>query len=925
MIRYGLVMTGRQLGHYQILERLGQGGMGVVYKAHDIKLNRNVALKVLPADGVAGDERTRRFIHEARAASALNHPNIITVHEIGQADGLDFIVMEFVSGRTLEAVIDGKGMLVAEALRCAAQMADALAAAHKAGIVHRDLKPANVMITDSGLVKVVDFGLAKVSEGAGKRGSDETETVSEAGPLTAKGTIIGTVSYMSPEQAQGLPLDGRSDIFSFGSVLYEMVTGQRAFPGETNIDKLSAILRQEPRSVRELNAALPTELERVIVRCLRKDPSRRFQHMEDLKVALDELREESDSGKLPALAAARPSRTGIARLVLITAAVVALAAGAWWWSKRRPGGSLAEPVLTRLTSDSGLTAEPSLSPDGKLIAYSSDRAGEGSMNIWIQEIGGGEARRLTKNSADDREPSFSQDGGSIVFSSEREGGGVYVISTVGGVERKIAERGYRPRFSPDGRQVAYWVGDRAGGGFTPSASAAFEVHVVPAAGGPDRKVQGDLTGAWMPVWSPDGTHLLVQGTGRTSAGQARVLDWWVVPSGGSGVAIGTGAMDLFAAHKLHRTTGGDISLPLLAPELWLENQVLCVAGLGDSFNIWGIDVSPRDFKAQGVPVRLTNGVAAELNPSLWQGADKTRLVFSSQSSNVNIWGFPLDADEVKSLGEPRPLTDSISDEIRPAISADSRLLAFNANRSGTSEIWVKDLQGGSELVLTPSTIDARAPRFSPDGQEVIYTRRENEKTIPYLISTRGGLSRKIGENCQAFPWARRSRSVLCFNAGGLSLLNVDTGQRRQITTSTVAGAVLSSDDRWMACYRAAEQPGRSRVYAVPVREDGPTPPSEWVPITSGEYSDFLSEFSPDGKVVYFMSQRDGFGCLWAQRLEPASKRPSGPPIAVHHFHSARRSPGSVRAGQRGMSISRKMLVSTIEERTGNIWMAERPR
>ena len=293
-------MTGRQLGQYQIVEKLGEGGMGVVYKARDTRLNRYVALKVLPADRIADPDLKRRFIHEARAASALNHPNIITVHDIVQEAGVDFIVMEYLAGKTLETVIRRKGMPIGEALRCGVQMADALATAHQAGIIHRDLKPANVMVSDSGLVKVLDFGLAKLSERPATARHGETRTAMTGEPLTDKGTILGTVNYMSPEQAQGKAVDARSDIFSFGAVLYEMLTGRRAFQGETPIDTLSAIMRDDPKPAGELRTGLPREIDRTIARCLRKEPGRRFQHMEDLKVALEELQEESDSGNLAA-------------------------------------------------------------------------------------------------------------------------------------------------------------------------------------------------------------------------------------------------------------------------------------------------------------------------------------------------------------------------------------------------------------------------------------------------------------------------------------------------------------------------------------------------------------------------------------------------------------------------------------------------
>src|SRR5580765_4188598 len=286
-------MIGKTISHYRILEKLGEGGMGVVYKARDTHLDRLVALKVLPPEKVADPERKRRFVQEAKAASALNHPNIITIHDIASENDIDFIVMEYVQGKTLDQLIPRKGLRLNETLRFAVQMADALAKAHSAGIIHRDLKPTNVMVTDDGLVKVLDFGLAKLTEVSNSEEAS-TRTLRHE---TDEGTIVGTVSYMSPEQAEGKKVDARSDIFSFGSVLYEMVTGRRAFHGDSKLSTLSAILKEDPNPVSSIVPDVPRDLEKIISRCLRKDAERRFQTMADLRVALEELKEESESGK----------------------------------------------------------------------------------------------------------------------------------------------------------------------------------------------------------------------------------------------------------------------------------------------------------------------------------------------------------------------------------------------------------------------------------------------------------------------------------------------------------------------------------------------------------------------------------------------------------------------------------------------------
>ena len=299
-------MVGRTISHYEIIEKLGEGGMGVVYKARDTHLDRFVAIKVLPPEKVADAERKRRFVQEAKSASALNHPNIITIHDIASDNGLDFIAMEYVPGKALNQLLTRKGLPLAEALKYAVQIADALAAAHAAGIIHRDLKPGNVMVSGpperSAFVKVLDFGLAKLTDKADRSDREFTESMHQDDtPASGEGSIVGTVSYMSPEQAEGKKVDARSDIFSFGALLYEMVTGRRAFQGDSRLSTLSAVLREEPKPASQIVEGLPRELERIIARCLRKSPERRPQTMADLKVALQELKEESDSGSLSAV------------------------------------------------------------------------------------------------------------------------------------------------------------------------------------------------------------------------------------------------------------------------------------------------------------------------------------------------------------------------------------------------------------------------------------------------------------------------------------------------------------------------------------------------------------------------------------------------------------------------------------------------
>ncbi len=358
--------VGRIVSHYALLEKLGSGGMGEIYKARDSRLNRIVAVKVLTPARTRDPQRRRRFIQEARAASALNHPNIVTIHDILPEGDTQYIVMEHVSGETLHRMICAGRLPVPQALRIAAQMANALVAAHAAGIIHRDLKPANVMVTSSGLVKVLDFGLAKLldplssrpqagSNGAANSNPSDSDprdsnhdAMLTAAPLTVEGAILGTLNYMSPEQAEGLKVDARSDIFSFGAVLYEMVTGRRAFEGESRVSTLSAVLRDEPKPIREIAPEVPAELDALITRCLRKRTQERWQAMSDVAAALLKMMVMLDAPSAPAPApqiaapaalavvVPKPSRTRLLWLSGIAVALALALAGAWWQMHRRP-------------------------------------------------------------------------------------------------------------------------------------------------------------------------------------------------------------------------------------------------------------------------------------------------------------------------------------------------------------------------------------------------------------------------------------------------------------------------------------------------------------------------------------------------------------------------------------------------------------
>ena len=434
-------VVGQAVGRYRILSCLGAGGMGMVFSAHDSTLGRIVALKFLKGELAADGAALERFRREARTLSTLNHPNICTIYDISEADGETFIAMELVRGQTLEERIGDKGLKLSEVMDYAAQIADAMAQAHQAGIIHRDLKPANVMVTEAGRIKLLDFGIAKLAECR----SDEsacTITLSAAPEVhTQRGTIVGTIAYLSPEQAEGKAIDARSDVFSFGAVLYEMITGVKAFLRESRAATLAAILNEEPKPLRELAPGTPAEVEKVVTRCLRKDRERRLRSMADLSLALREIL-ESDSGPSVAAALVATGRK-LAKSLLwaaLTGVAVLATVLAWWRTGARPETPAALKVAP-LTAYPGVEKTPSLSPDGSQVAFSWDGEDQRNFDIYVKTIGPGPPLRLTTDPAEDYSPAWSPDGSTIAF-LRRRGAieySVIVKPALGGVEREVTK------------------------------------------------------------------------------------------------------------------------------------------------------------------------------------------------------------------------------------------------------------------------------------------------------------------------------------------------------------------------------------------------------------------------------------------------------------------------------------------------------
>jgi len=619
-----------------------------------------------------------------------------------------------------------------------------------------------------------------------------------------------------------------------------------------------------------------------------------------------------DPGRPPAPAVrsgalAVPRWAGAAAIALLVGLVVVAA-----WTRRRNGASATGvgPVLTRLTSDTGLATDPAVSPDGSLLAYASDRGGEGNLDIWVQQLSGGAALRLTRHEAEDRTPTFSPDGTRIAFRSERDGGGVYVVSALGGEEKMIARQGRRPRFSPNGDSIAYWTG--FGGDVVAGTSA---MYVVPAAGGPTRQLRADFSSIRFPVWAPDGKRILFVGVRDARRDVARPYEWWTTPLG-EGEPVATGILAALESH----------GLPYTVPDAWVDgNRVLFSDLRGDSRNIWQIAVS-TDGRAAGPPQQMTFGTGVESQPSLAPGG---RLVFSSHGAKVETWALPIAAEEGKARGGLQRLTETVGRHIQPRLAANGKTLAYVSLEAGNGDLWVHDLETGKRTALTASrSSNEQQPMPSADGSRVAYIARDGATMDPILfIDAGGGGPERACDACTVSltDWSEDGTSILHLRdqPRRVALLDVASGHSTDILRHdrhNLYVARFSPDGRWIT-FLAQTGPENRRLYVAPFRGETPIPAGEWIPLTDGRFSDDKPCLSPDGNVVYFTSNRDGFMCLWAQRLEPATKHPLGPAFPVHHFHSTWRSIGNVPLGWLGLSVARDRIVFSQGERTGNIWMA----
>ena len=734
--------AGQSLSFYEVLGPLGAGGMGEVYLARDTRLDREVAIKVLPEELADDEERLRRFEREAKTLASLNHPNVAGIHGIDQVGDTAFLAMELVPGEDLEERLRRGALPVSEALAVCRQIAEGLEAAHEAGIVHRDLKPANIRITPEGVVKLLDFGLAKpIGPTATKSGAQHASSTAQSDSflVTEEGMILGTPTYMSPEQARGKPVDKRTDIWAFGCVLLECLTGRRAYEGDAFGDLIVAILEREP-DLAALPKATPLHVRELIVRCVIKDPRERLRDIGEARIALDrahavqETNPEAHRGGLPAAAG------------WIVAGIMAVVALLSFFGRGVTESEPTEPVSIRTITYSGDDVFPSASPDGRFLAFRSGR--DGRHRIWIKQLETGGEQALTDGL--DTAPKFSPDGESVLFlRSEGDRLSAYQQPLVGGDARKLVEDVVEAGWSSDGSQLAVLRVDGE------VADTEMTLNVVDMATGVERELYRTVDGLFSLGWSPRGDELSVTlspffGTsadtsallllpaqggaprrlpieGPTIAGHAWVGD-------GSGRSIvyhqglsSTGSID----HGIARVVLWDLDRDLRRTLFYTQDLYMALggnAGYGSCITVvrdgvlaldatdvrqqlWEQDVV--DGRAVGPGRLLAAGDARNRQPVY--SPDGGRLRFSSnRSGGLDLWELEL-AD-----GRLRQLTVDAGQDWDPAFGSDGEALLWSTERSGAFEVWTANSDGSNARQVSRDGVDAENPEIAPGGAWIVY-------------------------------------------------------------------------------------------------------------------------------------------------------------------------------------------------------------
>lgn len=888
-----VLKPGQRIGSYQVVSFINRGGMGEVYLAEDRRLNRKVALKLLPLASTSDEDRLRRFEQEARAASALNHPNIITIYEIQEFAGSHVIATEFVEGETLRQRLASSRLSLSESLNIAIQVADALSAAHKAAIVHRDIKPDNVMLRPDGYVKVLDFGLAKLSEQATPAISSEAPTIQVR---TGSGVVIGTAGYMSPEQARGLSVDGRSDIFSLGAMIYEMVTRRKPFEGETPSDTMASILRTEPVPLVQVAPGVPPELNRIVSKSLKKDREERYQVVKDLWLDLKALRQElefqnqlerstmPDSESSPAAGTTsvlpvaqttgprsaittiteslsveiKRHKLGTAVALSVAALVIAgVAFGIYKYLNRpMPVERFWEIKISRLTS-SGNAIDATLSPDGKYVVYVLST--RNSQSLYIRQV----------NAANDTlivPPApvgyfgitFSPDGTELYYAikSNLDRGTVYRIPVLGGTPVKVLEHIDGPiSFSPEGNRFVFVRANHPNAG-----ESALLIANVDGSGQRDLAIK-KLPQRFSPIfftgpsWSPDGK--LVASVVNTVGGSSKLFAYSV------------------ADGKEQELTSQ--SWGFAARTSWLPDMsgVILVAGEANrDAQLWVVTYP------EGKPRRVTNDLSSYRAIGLTSDGKKLSTV--QAEGLVNIWIVP-EGDATKAT---RLHTGNVGfyGSIGNNLSwlADGRL-AFASTEAGTQDIWVMDSDGNNRKQLTANGAQNGSPIGTPDGKYVVYSSMRDGVRTLWRMNVDGSNQTKLtnGTNDSLPAISPDGRWVVFtdFSRGEPTIwkVSIDGGQAQQITNRRALGGIVSPDGK-MILFSYPESPDPyappNRIAVMPL-EGGGEPKIFQVP--PGSTVATVVQWAQDGKSVLYSVNANNVSNIWSQSIE------GGPPRQVTDF------------------------------------------
>jgi Tol biopolymer transport system component len=900
-----MLTAGTRLGgHLEVLGPLGAGGMGEVYRARDTVLGREVAVKVLPTGFAEDADRMARFDREARAASSLNHPNIVTLHGVGRDGATGYQVLELVQGQTLREALSKRPLPLQTLLRIGEQIASGLAAAHAAGIVHRDLKPENIMVREDGVVKILDFGLARQHSAGGAASRLPTVSV-----LTSPGAIVGTIAYMSPEQARGEPADFRSDQFALGTILYEMAAGRRPFAGGSEAQTLAVIIEREPEPVARARADAPPPLSWIVERCLAKDPGERYASTLDLARDLRNLRDRlSEISSRPALREDRPPAPRRAGPVLwaALALVVGVPAGMALRSGFSPGPG--EPPKLHAITFTGQDNHPAVSAGGRLLAFASLR--DGMSRIWLKSLVEGTEAPLT--SGPDTRPRISPDGTTILFvRDEGAESALYRVPVLGGEPRKLVPDAFDGDWSPGGDRVVFL---RLQGG---DGTTSVRVGIAGVAGGGETAV-GTIEGtmARSPRWSPDGAWIAITvapfgSTGaparyvqllRADGSGTRLLRSPVEGGDVSGVAWSGGGQDVWygqgesvsssaflgaivkaSASRIlrHSLATGKASVALWVPTLI---QAMDIAGPGHLvFDALSVRQSLQEFDISRSPARpgalLSQGASIDRQPIY--SPDGQWVVFSSnRSGNLDVWARSL------WTGELRRLTDHSADDWDPAFTLDGRRLVFTSHRGGNFEIWTADANGAGARQVSNDGFDAENAVPTPDGQWVVYNSAHPEKKGLWKIRIDGTQERRLVAGTCAWPEVSPDGRHVAYTVGVSSAITeirvarVEDGGPVSFTIRVESSQIPNGRCRWMpggdAIAFSWRHPRKPGIYVQDFRpgEDTSASRRALVELEPGAIPESFG-IAPDGQRLTLASGYPSFSLMSAENLaglEPPRRR-----------------------------------------------------